>query len=603
MAATRTASVSGDWDSTVTWGNNPIPVDGDAFKINTGITVIFNVNQTGWTGLTASQINGTGKLQVSTNAGTYCLALNGAVTGTGCLQIGTDTTTPLPSDVKFTLQCGTTGYMGLTGAGSYLIYGKVPSITWTTLYHAEAANATRIHLVDDISTDPEWASGRYLRVDNINLAVQSEETVIQAVGTDGTGGSYIDISPALVASKLESSTVYLAQRNVHLTGNGSAASGNTTYCLVHTSATNSIISGISARNSQYNVYSTSTSTTPINTISDCVFTLVYYGCRGPATYTNCIFGGGGTYKMYTSNYAVVNTSLVTGSNCAASTYRMIFNNCLIRGCGYLVGGTTYNNIIDSCTFLGCTEILTTSSHTLITDSTCTNLSYGEITQAVKSIYNRCTFDTVTALSHNSNDCLAIDSTFNNLTRYASSSTTKYRNCTFTGSTPTFYMTAIYTQPYEQTELFGADNSYICGMIGGTIADSTAQLPTGHLSAYLHTCSSVSYPCFRQESFNINPGERATFTIHWYCSYLDGIRPTIEIIDQLDDPFLVDTASSLATVTMGNTQNQWDTATISYLNSSAIVKTCYLRITVQSASGTLYEVTQKIVPTFVGRSNI
>ena len=37
-AAARTASVSGDWNNTATWGGLPFPIAGDTVTINSGIT-------------------------------------------------------------------------------------------------------------------------------------------------------------------------------------------------------------------------------------------------------------------------------------------------------------------------------------------------------------------------------------------------------------------------------------------------------------------------------------------------------------------------------------------------------------------------------------
>ena len=44
LAAARTASVSGNWSNTATWGGSAVPVAGDAVTINSGITVTVNAN-------------------------------------------------------------------------------------------------------------------------------------------------------------------------------------------------------------------------------------------------------------------------------------------------------------------------------------------------------------------------------------------------------------------------------------------------------------------------------------------------------------------------------------------------------------------------------
>ena len=43
-ATARTASVTGLWSATATWGGT-VPVDGDSVTINTAVTVTMNVDQ------------------------------------------------------------------------------------------------------------------------------------------------------------------------------------------------------------------------------------------------------------------------------------------------------------------------------------------------------------------------------------------------------------------------------------------------------------------------------------------------------------------------------------------------------------------------------
>jgi hypothetical protein len=77
-AAARTASVSGNWNSTATWGGSSVPVAGDTVTINSGITVTVTANAacssiaftTGTNGTTAS---------ININSG-ILLAVSGNVT-------------------------------------------------------------------------------------------------------------------------------------------------------------------------------------------------------------------------------------------------------------------------------------------------------------------------------------------------------------------------------------------------------------------------------------------------------------------------------------------------------------------------------------------
>jgi hypothetical protein len=84
--ATRTASVNGNWSNTATWGGAAVPVDGDAVVINVGITVLMNVDQSGFANGLLSLLNN-GILHFKADS-VSCLKLNGNITGTGKLVAG-----------------------------------------------------------------------------------------------------------------------------------------------------------------------------------------------------------------------------------------------------------------------------------------------------------------------------------------------------------------------------------------------------------------------------------------------------------------------------------------------------------------------------------
>ena len=79
-AAPKTASVSGPWNNTVTWGGSPVPTSGDDITINSGVTVTVG------SGLSAAcnSINFTtgisGPASITLAAGTSSLTVGGAVT-------------------------------------------------------------------------------------------------------------------------------------------------------------------------------------------------------------------------------------------------------------------------------------------------------------------------------------------------------------------------------------------------------------------------------------------------------------------------------------------------------------------------------------------
>jgi hypothetical protein len=77
----RTASVSGNWSSTATWGGNPVPTSTDAVIINSGIAVTVDVNAF-CTSITFSGTSATGSTLTVNNGVTLTMSgnitLNGA---------------------------------------------------------------------------------------------------------------------------------------------------------------------------------------------------------------------------------------------------------------------------------------------------------------------------------------------------------------------------------------------------------------------------------------------------------------------------------------------------------------------------------------------
>ncbi|MBZ2167024.1 G8 domain-containing protein [Methanobacterium spitsbergense] len=86
--ATRTASVSGNWSNITTWGGSAVPINGDAVVIDSDVEVLFDVDETVFTGLASMDINGI--FHVKPDMVT-CLKMNGNIIstdGTGALYIG-----------------------------------------------------------------------------------------------------------------------------------------------------------------------------------------------------------------------------------------------------------------------------------------------------------------------------------------------------------------------------------------------------------------------------------------------------------------------------------------------------------------------------------
>lgn len=95
--ADRTASVSGNWSNTATWGGSAVPTDGQSVAINGGITVNFDVDQsafaTGINGITlasaTSVLKFANRTPTTANGGVYLqLKTATGITGAGGVKIG-----------------------------------------------------------------------------------------------------------------------------------------------------------------------------------------------------------------------------------------------------------------------------------------------------------------------------------------------------------------------------------------------------------------------------------------------------------------------------------------------------------------------------------
>lgn len=79
----RTASVTGNWSNTATWGGSSVPGNGDTITINSGITVTVDVNTT----VGASPVDCTGTIDVQNNSGILVIPTGIQFTLRGCMKM------------------------------------------------------------------------------------------------------------------------------------------------------------------------------------------------------------------------------------------------------------------------------------------------------------------------------------------------------------------------------------------------------------------------------------------------------------------------------------------------------------------------------------
>jgi autotransporter-associated beta strand protein len=110
FAATRTASVSGNWSSTTTWGGSAVPTAADAVIINPGITVTIDLASP-----VAGSITGSGTISCSSSGANLTVgADNTSVTYSGIIQNGTQVLSITKNGTGTWTLSGTNTYTGTT---------------------------------------------------------------------------------------------------------------------------------------------------------------------------------------------------------------------------------------------------------------------------------------------------------------------------------------------------------------------------------------------------------------------------------------------------------------------------------------------------------
>lgn len=153
--ASFTSSQSGLWSSASTWGGAGVPGNGDTVTIQSGHTVTFDVDQSGFSsGLAGLTVNGT--LRFKEDTVTYLkMANNININVYGSINIGTEDSPiqrpPTNQPFRATLQLQGTGSVNIVNqSASVTLYGWVPPKHYTTLASDAPSGSTSITLTDDL---------------------------------------------------------------------------------------------------------------------------------------------------------------------------------------------------------------------------------------------------------------------------------------------------------------------------------------------------------------------------------------------------------------------------------------------------------------------
>ena len=321
-SATRTATSSGNWSNTATWGGNPVPIASDDVIINGGVTVTMDVNTAACSNLTiygianwtaARTTNVGGNLTIS--GGTLSGSATGVLNVTGTLTIPTSTTANIQR-------------ITITVNGATTVSGTLNFNTSVT------GNKTFVGLVT-ISSDGTWNNTINTPI-NFRGGISNNGTFNSGTGVQTFSNNNQSVSGTI---SISSATVTL----ITLTNNGTLS---ITTALAGTGGLTQGANDILYLGGTTTI-STLTATASGNTVS-------YNGAAQTVkatTYQNLNLDGSGTKTL--GNATTTNGTLTvnTGVTFALSTFLLTINGDLISDGtvsgstgGVTIGGTANQNI-------------------------------------------------------------------------------------------------------------------------------------------------------------------------------------------------------------------------------------------------------------------
>ncbi|NVO04269.1 MAG: T9SS type A sorting domain-containing protein [Bacteroidetes bacterium] len=266
IAGTRTASVSGNWSSKVTWGGANVPVSSDDVFINTGVTVTIDIPTAQCATLTMNR---------PSTGSTNTLNINNNTLNTGTLTLSA-TTSPRNNNINITtgtlnitvgFNSGTTGcFINITDAGTLNFGGFVSTAPILTLVPTSTVNysrggtqtiiiATYGNLICSGGSGNKTFAGscdvvNTFTINNGNKAIMNNNNLISRTFTINnlniSAGSIDNSSSTLtgIATNIDITNSYIQTGGtVYTSGSGFAqmtftGGGNTTYSNIYTSAVN-----------------------------------------------------------------------------------------------------------------------------------------------------------------------------------------------------------------------------------------------------------------------------------------------------------------------------------------------------------------------------
>lgn len=593
--ATRTSQKGGSWSDPTVWDTSP--GDTDTVVIDTGHSVIMDVDHTGLTNGITVQVKGT--LTSATSAGTFGFKTNGSIViyDGGTIQLGTSAVVPLPYTTKFKIISAagasiltTTG----TGTGKFYAYCTPPSNMFCKLTEDAILGGTTLTVDTNLTAD-NWSNGDTVYIVPLSKGIASgvEKRVI-----DHITSTSIVITVGLTAAKAAGSYVVLASRNITLTGDvgyvvePAGATGWYLGCEIDCNNSNGIryLTSSTLAGVIHYTYSYAMRAPDSFTITDSVIiNNSTYGCfqGGSMNIANSVIAG--CYIGFTANNlktTVTDSYFLANGIVANGNLNCSFDNCTFSSnadCFY----TGANNIFSSCTFSYNTFCFRQESPVIVYDTAFSNTDYPFIYCSRVKMWG-CTGTTITNDYYGVSELEAYDCTYgasvNNVFGYNSSDIRQefeYAFCENYG---------------------GSDADYRAWTLGGKVTTDASTKPSGATRSYQHTVSSATYRCFSQRKYTIPAYQTIRLRAYLYKDRSMVYLPRVQIIDPWQDPIVSAGYSTLDEEIMTDSVTTWEQFLLTYTNPYSYPIEVLARAVGKNSVGTFWALIESCGDPGINRAN-
>lgn len=555
--AARTASVTGLWSNTATWGGSAVPVNGDSVTVNAGVVVTVDVDESGFaSGLLSIALNGT--LKFSASAGSYALKLAGNLTMGAASVLYANNGLGVDYPLNCTAQLIFNGAFGIIRqTGAVLDLRGIEGMThkYVTLSQAESSGVTTLHVNADLTAAGDsgyWVANALVEIVN-NVANRAfEQRTISSVTS-----TTIVLTGATSAAYPSGAYVYLVSRNVK---------------IINISAAGTILSGTGS-----GAYL-------------CIESRIF--ANGVSVGLNDTFKG--VWFLNTLIFSGLVTCTMDGL-LSASTAVQTCSACTITGSlvGCTVGGTVCLNCNFNVLSLGCTSSW----------QVCVGCVISGTMQGSTNGVRECSSCILSALIANNQVGTAVlrgggltflDCIFSlnpsgdlvNIGAFVAYRTQFNSTVQFSGYNTTSRAIWLCSESFDDG---GVANAYKNWCAGGITNSTTGTVYPGRVRSYQHVLENAptySVYSLRDQLIEVPAGGWVNVNCFIQKDASMSYLPRVQIFDASKEP-LVSGSPDTQTL-MTNSTNTWEILFAKFQNTSTAPKFFKVRVIASNASGNVYE---------------